>query len=271
MRLEVPRTDTKGSRAGLQVADRIVNVLKAFADYGPELGVSEIARRLELPKSVVHRTLTSLVRTGFLRKDESAGRYRLGPEAIGLGLAALGSVDLVGIALPHMEVLRSRTAETVTLSVRVGNARVYVSQLESPQDVKMTVEIGRRWPLYAGATGRAILAMLPADDRDRYVSNAELIALTNHTITTVDTLRASLAEVRANGYAVSLGERDPWAGAVATAVISPVQGVVGAVSVCGPLPRFNTERVHEFVPHLKEVAGGIADALGSSARVISVP
>lgn len=271
MRGEVRSVETKVARAGLQVADRIVSVLKAFAEAGPELGVSELARRLELPKSVVHRTLTSLVRTGFLRKDESAGRYRLGPEAIGLGLAAIGSVDLVGIALPHMEVLRSRTGETVTLTVRVGSARVYVSQLESPQDVKMTVEIGRRWPLYAGASGRAILAMLGDAEIERYLATTELQPLTDHTITSRDELLASLAEVRANGYAVSLGERDPWAGAVATAVISPAQGVVGCLSVCGPLPRFTRERVHQFAPFIKEAAGGIAEALGSSARVISVP
>lgn len=262
--------DTRGTRAGLQVADRIVSVLKEFAEAGPDLGVSEISRRLGLPKSVVHRTLVSLVRAGFLLRDETSGRYRLGPEAIGLGLAALGSVDLVGIALPHMELLRSRTEETVTLSVRVGSARAYVSQLESPQDVRMTVEIGRRWPLYAGASGRAILAMLPEEEIDRYLAATDLVALTDHTITAREALRASLAEVRANGYAVSLGERDRWAGAVAAAVMSPVQGVVGAVSVCGPLLRFTREQVHAFVPPLKEVASGIAEALGASARVVSV-
>lgn len=226
---------------------------------------------LGLPKSVVHRTLTGLLRNGFVVKDEVSGRYALGPEAIGLGLAALGSVDLVGTALPHMEMLRSRTKETVTLSVRVGNSRAYVAQLESPQDVRMTVEIGRRWPMYAGASGRAILAMLPPEELERYLTTIDLVALTENTITVREQLRASLAETRANGYAVSLGERDPWAGAVAAAVISPTQGVIGAISVCGPIPRFTIQTVHAFVPWLKEVANGVAEALGSSARAISVP
>ncbi len=261
----------RGTGAGLQMAERIVRVLKAFADSGSALGVSELARRLDLPKSVVHRTLTSLVGTGFLQKEEASGRYRLGPEAIGLGLAALGRVDLVEIALPHMEVLRSRTGETVTLSVRVGNARVYVAQLVSPQDVKMTVEIGRRWPLYAGASGRAMLAMLSPADLEQHFATVELVALTERTIVAPDGLRASLAAVRAQGCAVSLGERDPWAGAVAAAVITPAQGVLGAVSVCGPLPRFTQERVEAFVPALKEAVQGIAERLGATSRVLPVP
>jgi DNA-binding IclR family transcriptional regulator len=266
----VEPADAKASRAGLQMADRIVSVLKAFADSGSELGVSELARMLSLPKSVVHRTLTSLVATGFLQKDDASARYRLGPEAVGLGLAALGSVDLVSIALPHMEILRSRTQETVTLSVRVGSARAYISQLESPQDVRMTVEIGRRWPLYAGASGRAILAVLPADEMANYLRSIELVPLTERTITDVARLRGSLEEVRTKGYAVSLGERDPWAGALAVPILTGSQGVIGAVSICGPLPRFSMERVPEFVPLLKEAAEGIADALGSRARIVSV-
>ncbi len=256
--------------AGLQVTERIVRVLKAFSESGTALGVSELARRLELPKSVVHRTLTSLVRTGFLQREEASGRYRLGPEAIGLGLAALGRVDLVEIALPHMEVLRSRTGETVTLSVRVGSARVYVAQLVSPQDVKMTVEIGRRWPLYAGASGRAMLAMLPPADLEQHFATVQLVPLTDRTIVAEEALRASLAEVRAQGYAVSLGERDPWAGAVAAAVITPARGVLGAVSVCGPLPRFTEDRVAAFVPALKEAVQGIGERLGAAPHVLPV-
>lgn len=262
--------EERGSGAGLQVAERVVRVLKAFSESGGALGVSELARRLDLPKSVVHRTLTSLVRTGFLQQEEASGRYRLGPEAISLGLAALGRVDLVEIALSHMEVLRSRTGETVTLSVRVGSARVYVAQLVSPQDVKMTVEIGRRWPLYAGASGRAMLAMLPSAELEQHFASVELVPLTERTIVSADALRASLAEVRARGYAVSLGERDPWAGAVAAAVIAPRQGVLGAVSVCGPLPRFTEERVAAFAPALQEAVQGIGESLGAATRVLPV-
>jgi IclR family acetate operon transcriptional repressor len=253
--------------AGTRVVRRVVQVLRAFGEGEAELGVSDLARRLGLPKSVVHRILSALVEQRFLERDEASARYRLGPEAIALGFAALGNANLVEAALPYMEGLRETTQETVTLSVRVGDERVYVHQLESPQDVRMTVAVGRRWPLYAGASGQAMLAALPPEEFERYLARTSLLPLTERTLTDPEALRERVRQAQAQGYAVSLGERDPWAAAVAAPVLVPNQGVVGAMSVCGPRPRLSKSAMEAFAPHLVAAVRSVSGRFGRQASL----
>lgn len=242
-------------------------LLLAFSEVGPELGVTELAHHLSLPKSVVFRWLATLKGIGFVAQDPETRRYRLGLRAISLGLTALDQVSLTQLALPVMEDLRARSSETVTLSLRVDDHRVYVSQLEGPQDVRMRVKIGKPWPLYAGASGRAILAALSDEEVDGYLSRVPLVPLTSHTISDKAELLLSIEEVRRAGYAVSQGERDAWAGSVA-APIREGSKVVGSISVCGPLPRFSRERAEEFGRMVAEAAIGLSERLSQAGKTL---
>jgi len=235
----------------MQSVERTCNVLLSFKAEEPVLGVSEIARRLGLPKSAVHRTLDSLVRMGLVARDRSSSRYRLGPRAADLGFAALGTPDIRGLALPVLQELVRHTRETATLSLLSGHERFYAAQVEGPQDVKMSIEIGKRCPLYAGASGRAILAYFAPAQLDAYLSSTPLAPLTEKTITSREKLVEQLELVRRQGYSVSLGERDPWAGAVAAPVFLG-DVLVGSISVCGPHNRFNPEKVAEYGELVKD-------------------
>jgi DNA-binding IclR family transcriptional regulator len=241
----------------MQSVERTCNVLLSFKAEEPVLGVSEIARRLGLPKSAVHRTLDSLVRLGLVARDRTSSRYRLGSRAADLGFAALGTPDIRGLALPVLQDLSGRTRETATLSLLSGHERFYAAQIEGPQDVKMSIEIGRRCPLYAGASGRAILAFFSPTQLSAYLASTPLAPLTDRTITAEEELLARLAEVREHGYAVSLGERDPWAGAVAAPVfLGDVQ--VGSISVCGPHTRFTPEKIAEYATMVTQQAAQLS-------------
>lgn len=253
------REDGDGRSAMLSV-ERTANILLSFKAEEPVLGVSEIARRLGLPKSGVHRTLDSLVRMGLVARDRSSQRYRLGPRAKDLGFAALGTPDIRGLALPVLEEIVRQTRETATLSMLSGHERFYAAQVEGPQDVKMSIEVGRRCPLYAGASGRAILAFFSAEQLAAYLKTTSLAALTDRTLTTREQLASSLEEVRSNGYAVSLGERDPWAGAVASPIFLG-DVLVGSISVCGPHGRFTPDKVTVYGQLVKEQAAQLSRQL----------
>lgn len=236
----------------MESAERVSNVLLAFTSGEPVLGVAEIARRLGIPKSGVHRTLTALCRTGLVRQDTATSKYRLGLRAVDLGLAALDHGDLRSAALPIMREITHRTRETTTLSLLAGRERFYAAQVESPQDVRMTVGIGLRCPLYAGASGRSILAFLPENELEDYLRSVPLTALTAKTFTTVPDLKAELELVRTRGYAVSRGERDAWAAAIAAPFWDRDGRVAGSLSICGPLSRFETAPVTEYAAIVAE-------------------
>jgi DNA-binding IclR family transcriptional regulator len=229
---------------------------------GPSrLGVSEIARELEISKAVVHRILQSLVDRHLVAIDPASSTYGLGPAAAALGARALRDLDLRRIATPVLRRLQATTGETMTISALIGTSRVYLDQIVSLQQIRMEVELGRPFPLHAGASSKAILAAAPPDLR-RHVLEAPLAALTSRTVVDAGRLRAELEAIRETGTAVSRGERQEGAGSVAAAVFGLDGSVVGAISVCGPITRFDDAAIARYQPLVKAAADEISHGMG---------
>lgn len=249
-------------RKGTETATRVADVLMLFTDGPDSLGVTAIARALGLSKTVVHRTLSSLVERGFLVSDPRTREYSLGPSLASLGARALRESTLRTAALPVMRALHDSTGETVTISARVPGGRAYLDQIESTREIKMTVELGRRFPLHAGSSSTCILAFLPEAERLEYLGHHDLEALTPKTITDSGELAARIADVRVTGVAQSDGERQQGAGSVASPIFGFDGQVVGALSVCGPAYRMTSDTRTAMVPHVRAAADQISRALG---------
>jgi DNA-binding IclR family transcriptional regulator len=239
--------------------DRALAVLGVLAEASQPMGVTEIARRIGLPKSVVHYHVSALVRNRYVEARPDR-RYGLGHAALRLGRGNHTNLELRTCALPHMRALHHETWETVTLSALVGHERVYVDQLVSPQEIKLSVELGRPFPLHAGASGRAILAFLPGDSREALLSEP-LERLSSRTVIDPSGLREMLEAVRVTGVAISRSERHEGAAAVAAPVFD-AHGVAGAMSVCGPEFRFDEANLERFAPLLKTAALQLSRELG---------
>lgn len=265
----VPLSGSKGGRAarptGTEAAVRVADVLFLFIQGPASLGVSAVARELGLSKAVVHRIFQSLTARRFLDYEPGTRTYRLGPAAAALGARAMRDLDLRTAARPVLESLRDQTGETTTLSELVGDSRVYLDQFESRQTIKMSVELGIPHALHAGSTGKVMLAYLPADARKRLLSH-RLEKLTTSTITDPKWLASELREIAARGYAVSLGERQHDAGSVAAPIFSSGQHLIGAISVCGPIGRFDQRAVQSHAALVRVAAAEISRALGWSGQ-----
>lgn len=217
--------------------DRALDVLMLFVvRENRTLGVTEIAQSLGLSKAVVHRMLSSFRSKGFLDIDDDTHRYRLGPNALFLGLAYMDRIEVRDLARPMLENLSGATKETSTLSIRSGFSRVYVDQVTPDRDVKMVVQLGKPWPLHAGASSKAFLAFLDQEEIDEYLSR-KLERLTPLTITQPKALREEIAAIRRAGYAMSMGERLEGAGSVAAPVLDREGKPAVVVSVSGPVER----------------------------------
>lgn len=253
---------TAAASKGTETASRVADVLLLFTD-GPEaLGVTAIARQLGLSKTVVHRTLSSLVEKGFLVAEPRTRAYSLGPSVASLGARALRDSTLRATAMPWMRKLHELTKETVTVSARVPHGRVYLAQVESQLEIKMTVELGRRFPLHAGSSSMSILAFVRPEERAAYLESADLEELTDRTVTDPRELTKRLEQVRIDGTAQSDGERQAGAGSVAAPIFGLDGSVVGALSVCGPAYRMDGEARAAIVPHLREAADQVSRELG---------
>lgn len=256
-----PKPSGKQSE-GVASLDRSVEILSLFAADGvKDLGVTEIASELGLSKAVVHRALTSFKAHDFVEQDPVSQRYRLGIRTLQIGMAYLAGVDAVEMARDILPDLVEKTGETATVSVRSGWRRVYIAQVTPSTDVKMVVSIGSDHPLHAGASSKAILAFMPSEFQQLYLSQSDLARLTDKTLVDKDELIKELSRVHKAGFAVSLGERQAGAGSVAAPVFDYSGKPVASVSVCGPVERFRSE-VDHCTKHLMEAVTDLSIRLG---------
>jgi DNA-binding IclR family transcriptional regulator len=249
---------------GTEAAVRVADVLLLFTDGPSTIGVSRIARELGLSKAVVHRILQSLASRGMVALDPFSREYRLGAAAAALGARALRESDLRSAAVDVVRRLRDDIGETATLTAPVPGGRVYLDQFEGVHEIKMTVELGRRFPLHAGSSGKCMLAFLPECQQAELLAG-DLARLTEHTIVDPDALGAELAAIRARGYAVSGGERQADAGSVAAPIFGMAGTVIGALSVCGPRYRVTAEFVERIAPKVTAAAAAVSGRMGWTA------
>jgi DNA-binding IclR family transcriptional regulator len=242
---------------GTEAADRVADVLLLFARSDEPLGVSVIARDLGLSKAVVHRILQSLLSRSLVQPVPGRSSYQLGPSAIGLGTRAWSQLDVRTVAAPILKDLRDRTRETTTLSILVGRHRIYLDQFESPQEIKMAIEIGPRFALHSGASSRAILAHLPpafAEEASRE------LARTQEGFDEPAFLR-ELEETRRRGWTASHNERGTGGASIAAAFFDGVGNVLGSISVSGPVFRYPGDHEAEHATLVVEAAEAITEAL----------
>jgi IclR family transcriptional regulator, acetate operon repressor len=150
--------------------------------------------------------------------------------------------------------------------VRQGWTRTYVDQVLSPQEVRMSVTIGRPYPLHAGSSSKAILAALTDQELVEYLRHHDLEPITGATLTTPPALQQEIARIRTLGYAVSIGERQPGAGSVAAPVRQADGSVFGSVSLCGPADRFGLDLQRRYGTLVAASASEISAAIGHRQR-----
>jgi DNA-binding IclR family transcriptional regulator len=226
----------------IQSVQRAAALIKAFDGESPELGVSELGRRVHLHKSTVSRLLATLEREGLVERVPGTEKYRLGFELVRLASHVPHFGDVRAAARPAMVELAATSRETVNLAVLDGDEAINVEQVSGPHMVGIASWVGRRTPLNCVANGKALLAFQPAAAIERILAGP-LPQLTDRTIADPVALRAELAGVRERGYAAAIGEIEEGLNAVAAPIRDHSGAVVAAISVSGPAYRVTPDRI----------------------------
>ena len=260
----VPRRAGHGRRAaavgGNQAVRRAIAVLKSFGDQAPEMALGELSRRVGLHKSTAYRLLCAFEDEGLIARNFETGRYRLGPELIVLGEQVLRQTGVRGVALPFLRDLAARTGERVDLEILSGANVVTIEEIAGRHVVAATSVIGMPWAAHATSNGKVLLAHLGAA-RQRRVLPRTLKRFTSRTIVDPVALARELETVRAQGYAVSLGELEEHLVAIGCPIFARSGDVVAALSISGP----DTRLTPDHVPGLVRL--GLAAGARISARL----
>lgn len=249
---------------GVQAVTRALGVLGCFTSETPTRALKDIAETTGLTVSTAHRMVKGLQAAGFLVQDSYSGKYSLGPAIMGLAGVILQRTDhdeLVAIALPHMDQLRTDSGETVGIHVVIGDERICLFEMVCRQPMRMASGIGQAYPLHTGAVGKLLLSELPESRLAAYLDRT-LEAFTARTLTRRDDLSRELDRIRAAGFATSVGETVEGASALAVPVLDSARRFAAAINVTGPEARLSLEHMRKVLPGALDVAEEISRQLG---------
>lgn len=250
--------------APLQTVTNAARLLKAFLTREESLGVSELARRLGLGKSAVHRLLSTLAAEGLVEQDPNTGGYRLGLVIFELGGAVRVHMDLHAAAGSVLAHLREETGESAQVGMLDGHDVVYVDRLESTHALRLFTETGRRVPVYCTSSGKVLLAFAPEPERERYLATATLTPHTPRTVTDPDELRRVPATVRARGWADAVDERLLGVASLAAPIRDARGVVVASIGIDAPVGRFRAMPRKRLARTVVEAGEAVSRRLGWS-------
>ncbi len=183
---------------------KAVVILQSFSCDEPELGISDIVPKVGMPRTTVHRILSTLVRAGLLNRKISTGKYRIGPALYMMGSLYLGTTDILSAAEPVTELLNELTGESIKLAVFNRGNIVVIKKEESRYAFRYHHAVGTILPAYASAMGKALLSELGEMELDCLYPNEELKTLTDKTVATRTELKQDLKQIRSTGVSFDI-------------------------------------------------------------------
>ena len=259
------RPPGRGNRAGEsrnQSLTRALTLLQRLAEAPQGMQLTDLSYQLGMPVATVHRLLSTFEELDFVEQDSEQGRWYIGLNAFTVGNAFLKRRDFVAIARPRMDALVEQCGETVNLGVIDDGEVVFVSQVESPEVMRMIVRLGSRSPIHASGVGKALLAGMTEQRVEQILERRGLPRFTERTIDNPAALRAELELTRRRGYALDDEEHAVGLRCVAAAIFDENARALAAISLSGPKARMVDERLGELGQAVRSTAEAITLALG---------
>jgi IclR family transcriptional regulator, acetate operon repressor len=243
---------------------RGIQLLTMMVDAGAEsYGVRQVAKMLSVSPSTAHRLLVDLEALGMVARLPD-GQYRLGLEFHRLAWRSTARFPLRELAREVLDALARDTGESSFLGVydRQRRQMMFAAYVESAHPLRYAVDLNTWLPVHAGASGLAILASLPENERHEIVHERPLDAVTDRTLAAPEELDAALATVRRQGYAVSHGQRFAEATALAAPVFDGSGVVVGDIGISIPTSRFEPSAESDLAVRVRRAADELTARVG---------
>ena len=253
----------KGDASKVFALRRGLSILDQFSGHHGDLGVNEIGRLVGMHKSTVSRLCATLENAGYLERDSSTNRFRLGARIYQLAGSSAPTTDVRLLARPVMLELVESSRETATLGVREGNDIVTIDVVDGLNYMRMATRVGMRTQLHASAVAKAVLAWMPEAEVDELLAEWPMTALTPNTVTDAATLKSRLSEVRERGFALDMEEMEEGLRCVAAPIRDPRGRVVAGISISGPRHRMTEEAMQRFGLLVREAGEKISARLGT--------
>lgn len=219
---------------GVKTLEKALRLLETLAKRQP-IGVTALARELDVPKSQVSRFLKTLARNGYASKLAEDGRFVLGRQALALARSAHLPRELIAMAAEPMGVLAKAVQASVHLGVLDGSEVLIIAKAESPLRLQLTTQVGQRSPAHVTAMGKVLLAGISDDERRALLAHYTFQSFTHNTVANKEAMEKEVALTRRRGYAVEKEEEHLGVGCLAAPIADAAGRTVAALSISGPL------------------------------------
>jgi IclR family acetate operon transcriptional repressor len=257
----------------VQSITRALAILRALAESGDGMTLSDVAQMAGLPASTAHRLLTTLQQERFVRFDGTAHLWQVGVGAFIVGNAFARTRDAVAMARPYLRRLMEEGGETANLYLEQDGEAICMAQVECRQMMRAIARPGGRVKMHCSSAGKAMLGWLAEPDLARVIRQHGLKRFTERTVDTPSRLRHDLELGRERGFAVDDEEHAVGLRCVASAVFDEHGQPVAALSLSGPGARIDEARLAELGALTARIAGEFSFELGghSAARLSTAP
>lgn len=235
-------------KSTVRSVERALDILLCFTD-ATDLGLTEIAKKVQLHKSTVFRILASLEQKGFINRNPKTEKYHLGFRIWELSASLNQTDDPLTMVLPEMELLRDQLGETISLYVREGKERIRIQAVQSNQTVRRFAQIGARMPLSVGASSKILVAYDDAQLLEDLLADPNWPA-------SIDKkgYKEQVEQIHNVGYATSVEEREPGVSAISVPVFNRSGQIFAALAVSGPVNRLTADKMKGISTQVMESA-----------------
>ena len=240
--------------------ERAMTILEALDNSRRGLNISEISRKLAMPKSTAHVLISTLEHLGYLRRPLGTRNYTLGLKVHGLGRGLMTKMALQNISLPHLNWLVEKTKMTVHLAILENDQGMYIQKSEGLGLVRFDTYIGKRVNLHCTAIGKMLLAYAPKDTLQAFLLKPAFIRHTNKTITSVAVLRKQLRNARERGYTIDDEEEELGVRCLAVPVFDQAGQFMAALGITGTVAQIRENNIKTIAKLASRAATNIFSA-----------
>lgn len=241
--------------------DRALHVFKHLS-LKQNAPLTELAAQTGQSPATVYRILITLQGQGLVEFDPEDQVWHIGAQAFVIGARFLRRTSLVERARPIMRKLMETTGETANLGIEKEGKVLFLNQVETHESIRAFFPPGTLSDMHSSGIGKALLAHMDADRRNKMIRDMSLTAYTDFTMTDISNLKEDLSQIQRQGYSVDNEERNVGMRCIAAPVFDFNREVIAGISVSGPTSRIKRENVASMSIQVLHAAMSLTQAIG---------